>query len=76
MKQTAVDFLLTSIISRIDLTTLKYYDEIEVFVIEAKKLEKQQIALAHMKGIATSENFDLYIATQDGIKYYNDTYDK
>jgi hypothetical protein len=70
-KQTAVEWLVQSINERIDLRTLKYWNEINEIVDQAKAMEKEQIEDAYENG-ETDEwdpcDFD------SGKKYYNETY--
>ncbi len=70
-KQTAVDFLIDSINKRIDLTSLKYWDEINLMVQQAKEMEKQQIAEAYRTGVEE----DVYNnPLRTGEMYYNQTF--
>ena len=47
MKQTAAEWLIQNINKRIDLTTLKYWDEIENIVEQAKLIEIDQMRAVH-----------------------------
>jgi hypothetical protein len=70
-KQTAVEWLVQSINERIDLRTLKYWNEINEIVDQAKAMEKEQIEDAYENG-ETDEwdpcDFD------SGKKYYTSTF--
>jgi hypothetical protein len=70
-KQTAVEWLVQSINERIDLRTLKYWNEINEIVDQAKAMEKEQIEDAYENGETDEWNpcdFD------SGKKYYTSTY--
>ena len=73
-KQTAVEYLIQSINERIDLRTLKYWNEINEFVEKAKAIEKEQIEDAYYHGIWLDESkvHSPYIAAED---YYTSTYE-
>jgi hypothetical protein len=73
-KQTAVEYLIQSINERIDLRTLKYWNEINEFVEKAKAMEKEQIQDAYYHGIWLDESkvHSPYIAAED---YYTSTYE-
>jgi hypothetical protein len=70
-KQTAVDFLIDLINKRIDLTSLKYWDEINLMVQQAKAIEKEQISEAYRTGVEE----DVYNnPLRTGEMYYNQTF--
>mgnify|MGYP003346542942 CR=1 FL=1 len=49
-KQTAVEWMITCINARIDLTTLRYWDEIQSIVNDAKEMEYEQMGGAFISG--------------------------
>jgi hypothetical protein len=61
--KTAVQWLIESINKKIDLTTLKYWDEIDAIVQRAKEVEKEQIVEAFNEGALDG--------LQLGEQYYN-----
>jgi hypothetical protein len=66
--KTAVEWLIESINKKIDLTTLKYWDEIDAIVQQAKEVEKEQIVEAFNDGALDG--------IQLGEQYYKFTYNK
>jgi hypothetical protein len=66
--KTAVQWLIESINKKIDLTTLKYWDEIDAIVQQAKEVEKEQIVEAFNDGALDG--------IQLGEQYYKFTYNK
>ena len=50
-KQTAVEYLIDSINKRIDLTSLKYWNEIDLMVQQAKEMEKAQMEKSFQDGM-------------------------
>jgi hypothetical protein len=66
--KTAVQWLIESINKKIDLTTLKYWDEIDAIVQRAKEVEKEQIVEAFNDGALDG--------IQLGEQYYKFTYNK
>jgi hypothetical protein len=66
--KTAVQWLIESINKKIDLTTLKYWDEIDAIVQRAKEVEKEQIVEAFNDGALDG--------LQLGEQYYKFTYNK
>ena len=66
-KQTAVEYLIQSINERIDLRTLKYWNEINEFVEKAKAMEKEQMINAFDNGEACWYD--------DFSDYYTSTYE-
>jgi len=66
--KTAVQWLIESINKKIDLTTLKYWDEIDAIVQQAKEVEKEQIVEAFNDGALDG--------LQLGEQYYKFTYNK
>jgi hypothetical protein len=70
-KQTAVEWLVQSINERIDLRTLKYWNEINEIVDQAKAMEKEQIEDAYENGETDEwDPCDFY----SGKKYYTSTF--
>jgi len=67
-KQTAVEYLIQSINERIDLRTLKYWNEINEFVEKAQAMEKEQMINAFDNGEACWYD--------DFSDYYTSTYEK
>jgi hypothetical protein len=70
-KQTAVEWLVQSINERIDLRTLKYWNEINEIVDQAKAMEKEQIEDAYENG--ETDEWDP-CDFNSGKKYYTSTF--
>jgi hypothetical protein len=69
--KTAVQWLIESINKKIDLTTLKYWDEIDAIVQQAKEVEKEQIVDAFDNGTKEWNPIEY----SDGQHYYTSTYE-
>ena len=70
-KRTAVEWMITCINARIDLTSLRYWDEIQSIVNAAKEMEREQIEKAANNGCKGMCMID---ASRDGKNYYEQTY--
>lgn len=72
-KQTAVEWLAKELNQKIDFIPIKYWDKIRDIVMQAKEIEKEQIAEAYRQGVEE----DVYNnPLKTGLEYYNEVYGK